>query len=146
MVNVSTSPATGYMEIVQSRDRATLHSIIQQHTLPNTVVHTDEWAAYGRMTSLPNITSHAVVNHSLHFVDPVTGVHTNNVDQVKRKLKHMTPRTWTNSCGWNAGEEQMHLTTYVPTSAHSTPYKLLLNLQIYISMIVLLCNKLNKSL
>ena len=57
----------------QSRDRATLHSIIQQHTLPKTVVHTDEWAAYGRMTSLPNITSHAVVNHSLHFVDPVTG-------------------------------------------------------------------------
>ena len=93
MVDVSTSPATGYMEIVQSRDRATLHSIIQQHTLPNTVVHTDEWAAYGRMTSLPNITSHEVVNHSLHFVDPVTGVHTNNVEsywnRVKRKLKHM---------------------------------------------------------
>ena len=36
-----------YMEIVQSRDRATLYSIIQQHTLPNTVVHTDEWATYG---------------------------------------------------------------------------------------------------
>ena len=52
MVDVSTSPATG---TVQSRDQATLHSIIQQHTLPNTVVHTDEWAAYGQMTSLPNI-------------------------------------------------------------------------------------------
>ena len=70
MVDVSTSPAT---VIVQSRDRATLHSIIQQHTFPNTVVHTDEWAAYGRMTSLPNITSLAVVNHSLHFVDSDTG-------------------------------------------------------------------------
>ena len=80
MVDVSTSPATVYMEIVQSRDQATLHSIIQQHTLPNTVVHTDEWAVYGQMTSLPNITSHAVVNHSLHFVDPVTGVHTNNIE------------------------------------------------------------------
>ena len=56
MVDVSTSPATGYMEIVQSRDRATLHRIIKQHTLPNTVVHTGEWAVYGRMTSLPNIT------------------------------------------------------------------------------------------
>ena len=40
----------------------------------------------------------------------------------------------------------MHLTTYVPTSAHSTQYKLLLNLQIYIFMIVLLCNELNKTL
>ena len=81
------------MEIVQSRDRATLHGIIQQHTLPNTVVHIDEWAAYGQMTSLPNITSHAVVNHSFHFVDPITGVHTNNIEsywnRVKRKIKHM---------------------------------------------------------
>ena len=80
MVDVSISPATGYMEIVQFRDRATLHSIIQQHTLPNTVVHTDEWAAYRGMTSLPNVISHAVVNHSLHFIDPITGVHTNNVE------------------------------------------------------------------
>ena len=29
----------GYMEVVQSRDQATLHDIIQQRTL---VVHTDE--------------------------------------------------------------------------------------------------------
>ena len=93
LVDVSTSPATGYMEIVKSRDRATLHGIIQQHILPNAVVHTDEWAAYGWMTSLPNMTSRAAVNHSLHFVDPVTGVHTNNVEsywnRVKRKIKHM---------------------------------------------------------
>ena len=87
MVDVSTSPATGYMEIVQSRDQATLHSIIQQHTLPNTVVHTDKWAAHGRMTSLPNITSHAVVNHSIHFVDPVTGVHTNNVESYWNRVE-----------------------------------------------------------
>ena len=87
MGDVSTSPATGYMEIVQSRDKVTLHSIIQQHTLPNTVVHTDERAAYGRMTSLPNITSHTVVNHSLHFVDPVIGVHTNNIESYWNRVR-----------------------------------------------------------
>ena len=156
MVDVSTSPATG---IVQSRDRATLHSIIQQHTHPNTVVHTDEWAAYGRMTSLPNIASHVVVNHFLHFVDPVTGVHTNNVEsywnRVKRKLKHMKGchrhqlPSYLDEFMWMehwGGTNAFNNIIYVPTSAHSTPYKLLLNLQIYISMIVLLCNELNKSL
>ena len=154
MVDVSTSPTTG---IVQSRDRATLHSIIQQHTLPNTVVHTDEWAAYGRMTSLPNITSHAVVNHSLHFVDPVTGIHTNNVEsyvlesseeEAETHDRHQLPSyldefMWMEHWG---GTNAFNNIIYVPTSAHSTPYKLLLNLQIYISMIVLLCNELNKSL
>ena len=45
-VSITPRPATGYMKIVQLRDRAILHGIIQQHTLPNTVVHTDEWAPY----------------------------------------------------------------------------------------------------
>ena len=39
------------------------------------------------------MTAHRVVNHSLHFVDPGTGVHTQTVEsywnRVKTKLKRM---------------------------------------------------------
>ena len=84
-----------------------------------------------------NITSHAVVNHFIHFIDPVTGVHMNNVEsywnQVKRKLKHTKgchrhhlPIS-TNSCGWNNGEEAMHLKIYALTLVHSILYKLIMN-------------------
>ena len=57
------------MEIVQRRDVATLLPIIRAHVAPGTVIHSDEWAAYNRVGNLPNVSSHSVVNHSLHFVD-----------------------------------------------------------------------------
>ena len=61
------------MEVVQRRDAATLLPIIQAHTAPGSIVQSDDWAAYRRVQQLPNVATHNVVNHSLHFVDPVTG-------------------------------------------------------------------------
>ena len=81
------------MQIVQNRTAATLLPLIQAHVLPGTTVYSDEWSAYRRVQSLPNVQSYQTVNHSLHFVDPTTGVHTQNVEsywaRVKLRFKRM---------------------------------------------------------
>ena len=88
----STQPALGYMQIVPDRTAQTLLPLIQ-HVRPGTVVHSDQWSAYSTVASLPNVGSHATVNHSLHFVDPVTGVHTQTIEsywnRAKLRLKKM---------------------------------------------------------
>ena len=87
------TPGLGYMEVVPSRDANTLLPIIRAHTAPGTTIHSDQWRAYSTVSSLPAVTTHGVVNHSLHFVDPATGVHTQTVEsywnRVKTKLKRM---------------------------------------------------------
>ena len=79
--------------IVPQRNASTLLPIIQQHVAPGTIIHSDEWRAYTQVQSLPNVAAHHTVNHSVEFVNPVTGVHTENVEsywnRAKIKLKRM---------------------------------------------------------
>ena len=90
MVDIS---ALGFMQIVHTRDSTTLQPIINNYVAPGTIVHSDEWVAYNRIGSLPNDGSHLTVNHSLTFVDPVTGTHTQHVESYwnhcKTKVKQM---------------------------------------------------------
>ena len=74
LVDTQHTPALGFMEVVPQRTASTLLPIINQHVAPGTIVHTDEWSSYSRMSSLPNVASHATVNHSITFVDPTIRV------------------------------------------------------------------------
>ena len=77
------------MEMVNSRDSATLLPIVTQHVQS---VHSDEWRAYAALQGMPQFNYRTVI-HSLHFVDPNTGVHTQAIEgywsRVKAKLKRM---------------------------------------------------------
>lgn len=81
----------GHIQLVEDRSAETLLPIIQNWVRPGTIIHSDGWAAYNRLGDLGY--EHRVVIHEQHFVDPVTGIHTNNVEnywqRCKRKLKWM---------------------------------------------------------
>ena len=67
--------------------------VITQHLRPGTIVHSDQWAVYNRVQGIPAVRQHNVVNHSINFVDPATGAHTQNIEsywnKVKGKFKRM---------------------------------------------------------
>jgi len=68
MVDTSTTPSKGYMELVPDRTAATLTSIISAHIAPGTEVWSDQWSSYRSLASLPGITAHYTVNHSVQFI------------------------------------------------------------------------------
>jgi len=80
------------MVIVPDRSANTLLPIINRVCRPGTVIYSDEWAAYRQIQERLGF-AHEAVNHSVCFVDPNTGVHTQNVEsywaKIKQKIKAM---------------------------------------------------------
>ena len=72
---------------VNRRDAATLMPIIHQYIAPGSTVYSDEWRAYSRLQQAGF--THQTVNHSLHFVDPTTGAHTQSVESMWAACKRM---------------------------------------------------------
>ena len=80
-----------FLVVVEDRSADTLIPIIQDKIRPGTTIHSDEWAAYNALGD--HGFEHLTVNHSLHFVDPTTGAHTQRIESLwaaaKAKLKAM---------------------------------------------------------
>ena len=64
--------------ICRLRDKDTLLPIIRAHILPGTCVMSDMWKAYDCLKDEGY--THLTVNHSLNFVDPDTGAHTQRIE------------------------------------------------------------------
>ena len=81
----------GWIKRVPDRSSETLIAAIQDFCLPGTIIVSDGWSGYSRVEEYGF--SHEVVVHERHFVDPTTGIHTNNVEnywqRCKRRFKRM---------------------------------------------------------
>lgn len=90
--DTSFTPAKFYMEVVPDRSAETLLPIIRRVCRPGTIIHSDKWAAYRQITSRLDF-EHRTVNHTVNFVAPDTGAHTQHIEsrwaQEKAKIKAM---------------------------------------------------------
>ena len=93
VVSTKHSPCRGYFKVVQRRNRGTLTQILQGVLLPGSQVHTEDWAAYRNLhLHVPNVTVHRTVVHQNNFVDPLTGIHTQESEAAWARLKYHVKR------------------------------------------------------
>ena len=79
--------------VVPDRTRATLHAVIKKFIKKGTIIISDSWRAYPGLAEIEGYNyTHLMVNHSLHYVDPTTGAHTNTIEAKWRSLKCAIPR------------------------------------------------------
>lgn len=83
---------TVFLECVESRDADTLIPIIKQRIKPGTTIISDCWRSYDRLSR--EDFEHLTVNHSYNFVDPDTGAHTQNVENLWWQIKRQLPETF----------------------------------------------------
>jgi transposase len=75
---------------VANRSKKALLAVVRNWVLPGTTIYTDCWKAYDKLAAegFP----HYTVNHSRHFVYPVTGVHTPSVERAWKEVQACVPR------------------------------------------------------
>ena len=79
-----------FLVLVLDRTSDTLMTIIRDWIEPGTTVIGDSWTAYRDLGAQSY--THRTVNHSIQFVNPETGDHTNTVESTWRLPRSIQPR------------------------------------------------------
>lgn len=79
-----------FFTCVADRTAETLTEIIKNNIKPGTTIISDCWKAYSKLDQ--EGFKHLTVNHSVNFVDPETGAHTNTIESTWRALKKSLPK------------------------------------------------------
>ena len=94
-----------FLVSVKDRTPDTLLAIIRDWIEPGTTVISDGWGAYRSLGSQGY--THHTVNHSIHFVDPDTGAHTNSIESTWHRVKVFLGQ-------YNRGDDyEFHLAHYM---------------------------------
>ncbi|KAG0433017.1 hypothetical protein DMUE_5452 [Dictyocoela muelleri] len=84
------------MRILDRRNSQTLLPIIEDVCRPGTIIYSDECAAYRGINNSLGL-EHSTVNHTIHFVNLVTNVHTQHIEsycnKCKKKIKNINGTT-----------------------------------------------------
>ena len=78
-----------FFRSVEDRTAQTLISIIKENINPGTTIISDCWKAYNSLSE--EGFKHLTVNHSVNFVDPESGAHTNRIESTWGALKSPFP-------------------------------------------------------
>lgn len=80
-----------FFRVVPKRGKDELLPVIEEWVLPGTTIISDCWRAYDCLED--EGFQHLKVNHSLHYVNPETGAHTNTIEAVWSAIKRMLRNT-----------------------------------------------------
>lgn len=79
---------------IEIRNSINIDNIVKKYVKKGTMIYTDLWKGYNNLKKLGY--KHMTVNHSKHFKDPVTNVHTNHIEGTWSALKQsIIPRNRT---------------------------------------------------
>ena len=77
-----------FFEVVENRSTEVLEALIVKYIRKGSVIYSDCWKSYNKDRLEGLGYTHGTVNHSQHFKDPVSGVHTNTIESTWHHLKH----------------------------------------------------------
>ena len=81
-----------------------IHRLTTTPDVLGSIIHSDEWRAYFQLSNNAAYTD-LTVNHSIRFVDPTTGVDTQNIENTWMRVKQTKTTAWFFTT----------LTQYIPT-------------------------------